>query len=68
MWISIAKNLNFTPWCSLIWRLGGATFSIDLTLPAHYNPGVDSASNRNVYQEFSSGVEGGLTAICEPIA
>jgi hypothetical protein len=40
----------------------------------HYGPGVDSASNRNQYQEPSWGVKGGrgvkpdnLTAICEPI-
>jgi hypothetical protein len=41
----------------------------------HYGPGVDSASNRNEYQESSCGVKGGLperkahnlTAICEPI-
>jgi hypothetical protein len=26
---------------------------IDLILPAHYVPGVDSASNRNEYQESS---------------
>jgi hypothetical protein len=28
-------------------------FLIDLILPAAYNPGVDSASNRNEYQESS---------------
>jgi hypothetical protein len=40
----------------------------------HYGPGVDSASNRNEYQESSLGVIGrparkadNLTAICEPI-
>jgi hypothetical protein len=41
----------------------------------HYGPGVDSAFNRNEYQESSSEVKGGrpackadnLTAICEPI-
>jgi hypothetical protein len=40
----------------------------------HYGPGVDSASNRNEYQEPSWGGEGrpapkadNLTAICEPI-
>jgi hypothetical protein len=32
-------------------------FSVDLTHP-HYGPGVDSASNRNDYQESSSGVKG----------
>jgi hypothetical protein len=30
-------------------------FSIDLILQAHYDPGVDSASNRNEYQESSWG-------------
>jgi hypothetical protein len=40
----------------------------------HYGPGVDSASNRNEYQEHSWGDKGrparkvdNLTAICEPI-
>jgi hypothetical protein len=40
----------------------------------HYGPGVDSASNRNEYQEDSWGGRGvparkadKLTAICEPI-
>jgi hypothetical protein len=34
--------------------------TIDLILPvALYGPGVDSASNRNVYQESSWGVKGG---------
>jgi hypothetical protein len=33
-------------------------FSIDLILPAALLPGVDSASNRNEYQEFSWGVKG----------
>jgi hypothetical protein len=39
-----------------------------------YGPGVDSASNRNEYQEYSEGGKGrpapkadNLTAICEPI-
>jgi hypothetical protein len=31
------------------------SFSIDLILPWHYDPGVDSASNRNEYQESSWG-------------
>jgi hypothetical protein len=43
----------------------------------HYDPEVNSASNRNEYQEYSWNVLGGkerparkadkLTAICEPI-
>jgi hypothetical protein len=46
------------------------------TSKPHYGPGVDSASNRNEYQEESSlGIKLGrpalkadnLTAICEPI-
>jgi hypothetical protein len=51
-------------------------FSVDLILPASYDPGVDTASNRNEYQESSWG--GGevrparkalnFTAICEPFA
>jgi hypothetical protein len=50
-------------------------FSIYPTFQPHYGPGVDSASNRNEYQESSWGLKGGglaykvdkLTAICEPI-
>jgi hypothetical protein len=34
-------------------------FSIYLILKIHYGPGVDSASNRNEYQEFSWGIKGG---------
>jgi hypothetical protein len=50
--------------------------SIDLTFPdKHTCPGVDSASNRNEYQESSGGVKNlqsaceadNLTAIREPI-
>jgi hypothetical protein len=49
-------------------------FSINLILPAHYGPWVDSASNRNEYQESFWGDKGrrahkadNLTAICVPI-
>jgi hypothetical protein len=49
-------------------------FSIYLILPAAYGPGIDSASNRNVYQESSSGGKGrparkadNFIAVCEPI-
>jgi hypothetical protein len=38
---------------------GGGFFSTDLILPADYGPGVDSASNRNEYQESSWGAKGG---------
>jgi hypothetical protein len=34
-------------------------FSFDLILQPHYGRGVDSASNRNEYQESSWGVKGG---------
>ena len=30
-------------------------FFIDIILPVHYGPGVDSASNRNEYREYFSG-------------
>jgi len=34
-------------------------FFIDRILPAHYDSGVDSASNRNEYQEYLLGDKGG---------
>jgi hypothetical protein len=34
-------------------------FFIDIILPAAYDPGVDSASNRNEYQEYFLGGKGG---------
>jgi hypothetical protein len=37
----------------------GWFFSIYLSFQPHYGPGVDSASNRNEYQESSWGVKGG---------
>jgi hypothetical protein len=50
-------------------------FQLTYSFQPHYGPGVDSASNRNEYQESSWGVKDGrparkadnLTAICEPI-
>jgi hypothetical protein len=49
-------------------------FQFTQSFQPHYGPGVDSASNRNEYQESSWGVKGRpahkadkLTAICEPI-
>ena len=32
-------------------------FFIDIILRPHYGPGVDSASNRNEYQEYFMGVK-----------
>jgi len=32
-------------------------FSLTLSFRTHYNPGVDSASNRNEYQEYFLGVK-----------
>jgi len=32
-------------------------FFIDIILRPHYDPGVDSASNRNEYQEYFLGVK-----------
>jgi len=37
-------------WCS--WN-----FSLTLSFRLHYGPGVDSASNRNEYQEYFLGVK-----------
>jgi len=34
-------------------------FFIDIFLPTAYGPGVDSVSNRNEYQEYFLGGEGG---------
>jgi hypothetical protein len=49
-------------------------FQLSWSFQSHYGPGVDSASNRNEYQESSWGKGGrparkadNLTAICEPI-
>jgi hypothetical protein len=48
-------------------------FQFYLILPAAYGPGIESASNRNEYQESSWGSKAqparkaDLTAICEPI-
>jgi hypothetical protein len=39
--------------------MGSLNVSIDLILQPHYGPGVDSASNRNEYQESSWGAKGG---------
>ena len=36
---------------------GSLEFFVDIILPAHYGPGVDSAFNRNEYQEYFLGVK-----------
>ena len=41
-------------------QIGSLGFFIDMILPAPLFPGVDSASNRNVYQEYFQGRNGGL--------
>jgi len=33
-------------------------FFIDISLRPHYDPGVESSSNGNEYQEYFQGVEG----------
>jgi hypothetical protein len=55
-------------------RWGHWIFQLIESFHPHYSPGVDSVSNRNEYQESSSGLMGGrarkvdnLTANCEPI-
>jgi hypothetical protein len=40
-------------WMPRVWfPIVSLEFFIDIILPAHYDPGVDSASNRNEYQEY----------------
>jgi hypothetical protein len=39
-----------SPWCHL-------NFSLTYPFRSHYGPGVDSASNRNEYQEYFLGVK-----------
>jgi len=39
-------------------RIASLAFFIDISLP-HYGPGVDSACNRNEYQEYFLGGKGG---------
>ena len=38
-------------------RWGHWNFSLILSFRPHYDPGVDSASNRNEYQEYFLGVK-----------
>jgi hypothetical protein len=51
---------------------GVLDISIDHSFHPHYGPGVDSASNRNEYQESSwskgrPARKADFTAVCEPI-
>ena len=41
-------------------------FSLTQTFWLHYDPGVDSASNRNEYQEYFLGVKAAVFEIWEP--
>jgi hypothetical protein len=65
------------------WKVAGSIpdeviefFQLTKYFQPHYDPGVDSASNRNKYQESSWTTKSGwpardvdnLTVICEPIA
>jgi len=50
--------------CATIWKVAGlipaavSGFFIDIkSFQSHYGPGVDSASNRNEYQEYFLGVK-----------
>jgi len=40
--------------CPTSWKAAGSIF-IDIILPPHYDPEVDSASNRNGYQKYLLG-------------
>jgi hypothetical protein len=68
-WLNI---INMGPHCSMVdwgtmlqagrsqarFLMRSLDFPIDLILLVHYDPGVESASNRNEYQESSRGVRG----------
>jgi hypothetical protein len=41
-------------------------FFIEIILPAHYGPGVDSAFNRNGYQEYFLGEKATGAYGCQP--
>jgi hypothetical protein len=45
-----------------MWSLG--FFSLTSSIQPHYGPGVDSASNRNEYQEHLLGGKGGKDGWC----
>jgi hypothetical protein len=45
--------------CGFDFRTGHSIFQLAWSFQPHYGPGVDSASNRNEYQESPWGVKGG---------
>jgi hypothetical protein len=65
------RSLDFS--LDIIFQPQSLDFSLDIIFQPQYGPGVDSASNRNEYQESSWGKgrpvrkADNLTAICEPI-
>jgi hypothetical protein len=46
-------------WSQVWFPMRSLEFWMDLILPAALGPGVDSACNRNEYQEYSWGIKGG---------
>jgi hypothetical protein len=72
---SIPKQLSVHwPSNGRMFLVGALCIVVERSFQPHYGPGIDSASNRNDYQESSWEVKGGrrvkadsLTAICEPI-
>jgi hypothetical protein len=54
-WVTMLQARRSRVWVLMRWIF----FSIDLIPQPHCVPGVDSASNRNEYQESSWGVKGG---------
>ena len=61
MGTAVAQWLRY---CATNWKVAGSNpasvsgFFIDIkSFRSHYDPGVDSASNRNEYQEYFLGVK-----------
>jgi hypothetical protein len=78
--IVIYEQLNLLGHYATSWKVAGSSpdevdfFRFKWSFQPHYGPGVDSASNKNEYQESSWGGKGrpvrmadNLTDICEPI-
>jgi len=54
------NNINYKYWVKFAGSIpaGVSGYFIDIkSFLSHYGPGVDSASNRNVYQEYFLGVK-----------